>query len=216
MILDNLDVQVQGVYKSWKQALLVIKKELPDILIVDLMLGNNEDGFEFLNQLKKYFIPTIICTGFPEKEYLDKALDVGVKAFLSKPIDKASLSFHIRKLIKEINQNKEDNYITIKEKSNLIKVPHNDIYKIEIDRNYSSVFLVNKKKYVLRLSLKKLVGGLNEEKFLRCHRSTIVNIDFINSIDILNNKMTLSNNEVIELGNKFKAQIKNAFSNNNS
>lgn len=216
IILDELSVQVQGICKSWKQALQIIKKEIPDFLIVDLFLDNNEDTFMFLDQIKKYFIPTIICTGFPEKEYLDKALSVGVKTFLSKPIDKASLTFHIKKLIKEINQSKEENYITIKEKSNLIRVPHNEIYKIEIERNYSSIFLESKNKYVLRLSLKKLMEGLNEEKFMRCHRSTIVNIDFINSIDVLNNKIKLSNNENIELGNKFKAQIKNAFSNNNS
>lgn len=104
MILNDLEIQVQGVCKSWKQALPIIKKDLPDFLIVDLKLGNNENSFDFLNQIKKYFIPTIVCTGFPEKEYIDKAFDVGVDSFITKPINKALLSFQIRKLIKEINQ----------------------------------------------------------------------------------------------------------------
>lgn len=216
MILNDLGVQVQGVCKSWKQALPIIKKDLPDFLIVDLMLDNNEDSFDFLNQIKKYFIPTIVCTGFPEKEYLEKAYDVGVNAFITKPINKALLSFQIKKLLQEISQKEVSDYITIKEKSNLIKVPYKEIYKIEIERNYSSLYLQSNKKYVIKLSLRKLMNLLQEEKFMRCHRSTIVNIDFINSIDIPNNKLRLFNNEGLDLGNKYKATIKKAFIKNNA
>ena len=211
IVLGELGVHVQGICKSWKQALPIIKKDLPDFLIVDLILDNNEDGFDFLNQIKKYFIPTIICTGFPQKDYIEKAYEAGVNAFVTKPINKDLLSFQIRKLIREINQDEKESYITIKEKSNLIKVPYKEIYKIEIERNYSSIFLQSKKKYVIKLSLRKLMNLLNEEKFMRCHRSTIVNIDFISSIDLPNNKLHLSNLEDVDLGNKFRVSIKEAF-----
>ena len=216
MILEDLSIHVQKVCKSWKQALPIIKKDLPDLLIVDLKLGNNEDSFEYLNQIKKFFIPTIVCTGFPKKEYIEKAYEVGVNAFIAKPLNKALLSFEIRKLIGEINESKKENYITIKEKSNLINVPYKEIYKIEIERNYSTLFLQHDKKYVIKMSLRKLLDLLHEHTFIRCHRSTIVNLDFIYSIDIQNNKLNLINSEKIDLGNKFKASVKTAFIKNKS
>jgi len=212
MILDKLDIQVLGVYKSWKDALPIIKKELPDFLIVDLFLDNNEKGLDFIKQMKKYFIPTIVCTGYPEAEYIDEALEAGVKAFISKPLDKASLTFQIKKLVKEINLRNDDNYLVIKDKRNLVKVPFNEIYKIEIERNYSFIYLASSKKYVVKLSLTKLMEQLDEKQFLKCHRSTVINIDYIDFLDVLNNKIVLSNKEELNIGSKFKASLKKAFS----
>ena len=83
MILESLEIEVSGVYKSWRDALPEIKKQLPDFMIVDLFLDNNEKGMEFINQIKDYFIPTIICTGYPEQSYMDQALDYGVHAFMA-------------------------------------------------------------------------------------------------------------------------------------
>ena len=216
MILNSLNIQIQGIFKSWTEAIPAIKKEVPDFMIVDLYLANNQNSFEYLTQIEKYYIPTIVCTAFPKNESVNKALEFGIKAFITKPIDKANLTFQIKKIIKEINQDEKKNFITIKEKSNFIKVPYNQIYKIEIERNYSSIFLDGNKKYVIKFSLKKMMDILSDKKFIRCHRSTIVNLDFISSIDILNNLLKLRNNESVGLGNKYKTTVKEAFLKNKS
>lgn len=212
MIMEELGVQVLGVYKSWKEALPAIRKALPDFMIVDLYLDNNEKGLDFLKEMKDLFIPTIVCTGYPEKEYMDEALDMGVKAFLSKPFDKASLTFQIRKLIRELEGSIDAiEHLIIKEKRNLVKVPFKEIYKITIEGNYSFIFLLSNKRFVVKLSLKKLMEQLDEKQFLRCHRSTVVNLNHIESIDLKGNKILLSNKMDIELGITYKSFIRKSF-----
>lgn len=216
MILADLGVEVMGVYKSWKTALPLIKKNLPDFMIVDLFLDNNEEGLEFVEEMKDYFIPTIICTGYPETEYMDQALKAGVRSFISKPIDKPALIYEIRKLIKEQECSKiENDFLVVKDKKNSIKVPLDEICKIQIEGNYSFVYLNSNKKYVLKISLNKLLSQLNNDKFIRCHRSTVINLSFIESLNLPESKLTMTNGCECIIGSKYKDAIKKAYFNVN-
>lgn len=211
IILEELGIQVVGVYKSWKLALPKIKNELPDFLIVDLFLDNNEKGLDFIREMNKYHIPSIICTGYPEKEYLEEALEAGVKAFLPKPIDKAAFTFQVRKLVNELNSGNQK-YLVVRDNRILVKVPFNEIFKIVVDLNYTSIYLKSSKRYMVKISLKKLLSQLDPNKFVRCHRSTVINIMFLESIDPINNVAKMSNNEELPIGKKFKSALKKAFS----
>lgn len=215
MILEKLDIKVLGIFKSWKEAIPAIKRQVPDFMIVDLFLDNNEKGLDFIEYVKDFFIPMIVCTGYPESEYLDEALQAGVHTFLSKPIDKSALTFHIKKLQKEILEaNQANAFLVIKDKKNLIKLPFKEIYKIEINGNYSYIFLRSSKRYLIKISLKKITEKLDPKIFIRCHRSTIVNLDYIERLDVISNKIVLSNNEELDIGSKFKANLKKIFYSN--
>jgi len=211
MILDQLEVQVLGVYKSWKEALPNIKKDIPDFMIVDLFLDNNEKGLDFVKEARDYYIPMIICTGYPESEYMDEALALGVKAFISKPIDKAAFTFQVKKLIGELSgTDLTKEFLIVKDKGSLIKIPFSEIYKVDIDGNYSMIYLVSNKKYVVKLSLKKLMLNL-DDRFLRCHRSTVVNMEYVEKIKPSTSTVALSNGKEVKLGNRFKTSFKEAF-----
>lgn len=212
MILDSLDIQVQGIYKSWKQAIPEIKNDLPDFMIVDLFLDHNEKGLDFIREMKDYFIPSIICSAYPENNYMDEALEAGVVAFISKPVSIATLTYQIKRLVKDIKSRYHmTNYLVVKDKRNLVKIPFQQISKIEIDGNYSYIFLDSGKKYILRLSLTKLKERLDPNKFVRCYRSTIVNLDYIESIDLQENKIWLKNGHHLNVGTKYRSSIKNIF-----
>lgn len=211
MILAKLNVDVVGVHKTWKDLIGEIRKDPPDFMIIDLLLDKNEKGLDFIKEVQNWFIPMIVCTGYPEAEFMDEALKCGVKAFLSKPLDKAALTYEIKKLIKEIKQVEEKDFLLAKDKSILVKVPFAKIYKIEIDGNYSYVFTESGKKFLLKLSLKKLLNMVDPTNFIRCHRSTVINMNFVKRLDIQNNKIGLSNGEEVDLGNTFKSDVKSKF-----
>lgn len=212
MILDNLGIQVQGIFKSWKQAVPKIKSDLPDFMIVDLFLDNNEKGLDFIREMKDYFIPTIICTGYPEHEYMDEALEAGVVAFISKPVSLSTLTYQIKKLVQDIETKyNTSNFLIVKDKRNLIKIPFSQILKIEIDGNYSYIFVESGKKYIQKSSLTKLTQRLDPLRFFRCYRSTIVNLDFIESINFEKNLIFLKNGDNLNIGTKYRTMIKNAF-----
>lgn len=212
IILSKLDIQVQGVYKSWKLALPEIKSNPPDFIILDLFLENNEKGLDLLHEIKKFFIPVIICSGYPEESYHEEALKSDVYAFLSKPIDKPSLTYQIKKLVKDIEtKNIKADFLVVKEKRNLIRVPFQQIQKIEIEGNYSYVFLATGKRYVIKISLIKLTQQLDDSKFIRCFRSTLVNLDYIQSVNVNESKIMLSDGSTLNLGMKYKASVKEAY-----
>lgn len=214
MILQKLGVDVVGVHKTWKDLVADIRKASPDFMIIDLFLDQNEKGLDFIKEVQNWHIPMIVCTGYPEPDFMDEALDYGVHAFFSKPLDKAALTYEIKKLMISIQEADNSRYLLTKDKGVLIKVPFNKIYKIEIDGNYSSIYTLSGKKFVVKLSLKKLFEKLDEKIFVRCHRSTIVNINFLKNMDVPNNKIGLTNDEVIDLGNTFKNEMKAIFKNN--
>jgi len=70
---------------------------------------------------------------------------------------------------------------------------------------------MSNKRYVVKLSLKKLMEQLDEKKFIRCHRSAVGNLIHIDSIDLKENKISLVNNTNLDIGSKYRNSIKSAF-----
>lgn len=211
MILDKLGVSCIGTFKSWKQALPIIKSKLPDFMIIDLHLDQNEYGLDFLKEMQDYFIPSIIVSGFLKPDLIDLAIEKNVVAFVPKPFDKTLFTFHVKKLIVELgsNNNNEDHFV-IKDNKRLIRIPHEEIILIEIDGNYSVINLESGKRFVIKLSLIKVMEELNKNKFLRCYRSIVINIDKVVSFDMFNNMLTLTNDQKIKVGSKYRSEIKKA------
>lgn len=88
---------------SVNQALEILQKETPDLIIVDWdMPGRN--GIEFIEQLqhKEQFrdIPVIMCTGImTSSENLHMALEAGAKDYIRKPIDQLELRARVRSMM---------------------------------------------------------------------------------------------------------------------
>lgn len=212
IILEKLGIKVLGVCKKIKPALELIRKEIPDFLIVDLLLDNNERGLDFIEEIRNYSIPFIICTGYPEDDFMKVALDQGAEAFLSKPLDKAALKFEIIKLARKIDESQfNDKNIIVKYKKSLIKVPQSTIRKVETEGNYSYLFVGTDRKYIMKTSLKKILEMLDVNIFKQCHRSSVVNLNWITQINSYDKSITLKNGEKIFLGDKYKNTIKSAF-----
>lgn len=211
MILDKLGVSVIGTFKSWKQALPKIKDNLPDFMIVDLRLGQNENGLDFLIEMQEYFIPSIVVSGFLKTDLIDHALKNNVVAFVPKPFDKTSFTFHVKKLISELSlKDNNENYLLIRFNKRLIKIPQEEIILIQIDGNYSEINTVSGKKYIIKMSLTKIMKKLNPAKFIRCYRSTVINIDKVESLNLFNDTLALSNKQKLKVGLKYRAQVKKA------
>ena len=109
-------------------ALIELEKNLPDCLVIDIVMPNNE-GYNFIEDLKKntnfQHIPFILLTakGLTEDRILGYKL--GCSAYISKPFDPEELEFIIKNIVvrKDIHlQSMLNNYLLIKEiKVNLLK-----------------------------------------------------------------------------------------------
>lgn len=82
--LQDFQVQTAG---DGKQAMKAIKKDLPDLILLDLNLPIM-DGFQVLEELKKEErtkkIPVLVLTNYGQKEHIDKCLALGASDYLIK------------------------------------------------------------------------------------------------------------------------------------
>ena len=119
-----------------------------------------------------------------KEDYAVKAFDFNVTDYLMKPlryprfykaVDKA---FKLEKLY-EVNR--IDDEIFIKKNSTLIKLAYDDILWIEALENYV-VLNTEKDKYTIHFTMKAMEQTLPKYKFLRIHRSYIVNLRKVTAI----------------------------------
>ncbi len=73
---------------SGEQALTAVEEEVPDVMVLDLMMPGI-DGFEVLRRVKREHpeVEVIILTGHGNEKDERRARDLGAFAFLKKPVD---------------------------------------------------------------------------------------------------------------------------------
>lgn len=89
MYAEKLELENFGVLTAGNgvQALKVVQKDLPELILLDLNLPEM-DGFEVLRRLKAddktKHIPVLVLTNFSQKEHIDRCLDLGATDYLIK------------------------------------------------------------------------------------------------------------------------------------
>jgi CheY-like chemotaxis protein len=75
-----------------KEALKEIKKNPPDLIFLDLMMPEIS-GFELLEKFRHdmLYIPVVIISAFNNEEYRKKAMELGAKDYLLKPVNRQML-----------------------------------------------------------------------------------------------------------------------------
>uniref|UniRef100_A0A7C4Y6M7 Response regulator n=1 Tax=candidate division WOR-3 bacterium TaxID=2052148 RepID=A0A7C4Y6M7_UNCW3 len=86
------------------QAMALVEKEKPDLIILDLLLPGG-GGLTFLERLKKttyaFKIPVIVLTGVKDNKYKEEVLKIGVADYLEKPFKEEILLSSIKKTLKD-------------------------------------------------------------------------------------------------------------------
>ncbi|MHB8059106.1 MAG: sigma-54-dependent transcriptional regulator [Desulfuromonadaceae bacterium] len=91
-----------------REALALLADQRPDLIISDIRMPVM-DGLELATNLKKRCakIPLIFCTAFTETSYLLKSIELGVDAFVRKPVDTDELLAVIAKVSLPLLQRRE-------------------------------------------------------------------------------------------------------------
>ncbi len=80
-------------------------KEQPDIILTDIRMPVM-DGLEMIRALRGVDFPAefIVLSGYAEFSYAKKAIELGVRDFITKPVDEEELSKTLSKVCKEITE----------------------------------------------------------------------------------------------------------------
>jgi len=195
--LSKLGYEVTGMVSHGEKALLHIKQNQPDIVLLDIHLKGKLDGIETAQAMQKdYDIPIIYLTANADESNFNRAKATNPHAFISKPFKKLDLQRAIELTINRLEiKNDSDSHtilhndapfilsdcIFVRHHEKMVKVNIKDILYIEADRNYCRIYSKNKE-YLLVMTLKDLDEKLPDKHFLRIHRSFVINISQIDEI----------------------------------
>ena len=159
----------------------LLKTEQPDLLFLDIEMPYLS-GLDLLSNIQNP--PKVIITSAYEK-YALKGYELDVVDYLLKPVSFERFMKAVDKvyhlLEKESGENTNE-YLFVKSGKQLKKIFLEDILFIESMENYVNVFTTSSKEVVYS-TLKLFLESLPCEHFLQVHRSYIVNINHIHSIE---------------------------------
>jgi DNA-binding LytR/AlgR family response regulator len=163
------------------EAINVLKEENIDLLFLDIEMPEMT-GMELLEALDTR--PMVIFTT-SHKEYAADAFEMNVIDYLIKPVTLPRFLKAVAKAeaadAKDVVSTKQD-YFFIKKDSVLTKVPIKDILWIEALGDYITIHTKDQR-FLLHATLKAIESKLPSNKFVRVHRSYIVQIDNVKQVE---------------------------------
>jgi DNA-binding LytR/AlgR family response regulator len=178
--IDFLDLR--GVCENAVELNSLLKKEPVDLLFLDIEMPYMT-GIDFLRQLAAP--PRVIFTTAYEK-YAVQGFELEVLDYLLKPISFERFLRSANKAFDYFHQQQapapSGDYIFVKADSRLEKVAFADILFAEALENYVAIY-TREKKIITHLTLKMLQEKLPSTAFLQPHKSYLIAIDKIGSIE---------------------------------
>lgn len=166
------------------------------------------NGFDFLDGLQNK--PQVIFIT-SKMEYAIKAFDYEATDCIQKPVSAERFNTAVRKaseqyLLKQDIKEDKNSYIFIKSNLKRFKLYTNKILWIEAFGDYVKVF-TNDENHLVLSTMKAFENELPKEKFVRVHKSFIINID---KIDRFNSKYAEIGKAKIPLSRNKKESLMNA------
>lgn len=153
-----------------------------DLILLDIEMPDMT-GIEFLNSLAA---PPIVIIVSSKEKYALKAFEYSVADYLLKPFTYARFFKAVAKAMelfgKSLNPEQGQKEIFIKRSSSLIKINYEDILWIEALENYV-VIVSSSDKHTIHFTMKSIESRMPSNQFKRIHRSYIVNVAHIYSIE---------------------------------
>lgn len=181
-------LELAGTFDNPLDAVEFMAQEQVDLIFVDIQMPDLT-GIEFARSLAKG--AKVVFTTAYEK-YALEGFRLDVVDYLLKPFSYEEFFKAVQKVqrqlksdaggLNQVEANAE--FLFLKSDYKIRRINFSDILYIEGLKDYVKVYIVNETRPVLSLtSLKTLEGKLPESKFMRVHRSFIVNLEKINTIE---------------------------------
>lgn len=213
---------VVGIAQSFKEAIQLHQKTSFDIAIVDIFLNGSPEGVafaEYMQTTEKTAKPFVFLTSSNDKAIFERAKLTRPYSYILKPFNELELTYALEMALEKFYEqpdvfmgDDEDTIISkehlfIKKKNALKKVRIQDIIYIEVEEKYCNI-ITPAEKFVILISLTKILELLDSTIFFRTHRNFIVNVTKIEEIVPADNLILLSGNHSATLSDTYKSILK--------
>ncbi|AZQ61666.1 response regulator transcription factor [Flammeovirga pectinis] len=217
-------LELLGTFKNAIEAMAFLQSNTIDLMFLDIQMPNLS-GIEFVESMGGNKPMIVFTTAY--SEYAIKGFELNAFDYLLKPITFPRFLQTINKVGKQFelltsskNETNQVNHslpvqnittkndsITIKADYKLYRIKFDELLYMEGQKEYVA-FHTSHKSILTLTSLKKLENDLPSEKFIRIHKSYIVNI---NAIETLEGNMLGVNGVELPVGLSYRAELLKIF-----
>lgn len=192
--VQNTDfLEVAGIANGSLEAAGILREQPIDLLFLDMQMPEMS-GLDLLSTVNSKDLQVIVTSA--SREYAVEAFEQNVVDYLVKPVKYPRFLIAVQKALDRARprpvSGQAADYTFIKVEQKLVKVPFADIQYIEALGDYVHI-VSSTKKTIAYATMKAVASRFPAHKFIRVHRSFIVNLDAIAAVE--------DNNVVI--GDKF-------------
>ncbi len=198
--LTLLGYDVAGSTGDGQEAVSLAMEQKPDMVLMDIRLRSAMTGIEAAKVIRTSTgIPVVFLTAFSEDSTINEAKVAEPLGYIVKPFTEAALRSNIEialfkggeeaklrmerdRLLRSVSKGQDDDHIFIKHKGRAVRIAFRDIMHVEALKDYAS-FHVSDRRYVVHGTMQEFEAMLPAGDFLRIHRSHIIRLDRIQSID---------------------------------
>jgi two-component system, LytTR family, response regulator len=224
---DFPDFEVVGECENGEQALTAILGLKPDVVFLDVEIPG-QNGLELMGSLPKSAQPYVILVTAFDK-YAVQAFEVDATDYLLKPFNRTRFAQTISRLRERtasassvgrrnqvnaapqpVRQEPQDcDRVLIKSGSGIIFLRSSLIEWVEAQGDYVMIH-VGKTNHLVRETMNRMASRLDPNRFVRIHRSAIVNFDCIRELHPLGGgdyRVLLRNGTQLTLSRSYRAAL---------
>lgn len=220
--LKSNNYNIVDVATTFKDALYAFHNNEVDIIVIDIFLNGNPDGISFAETVSANFLgskPFVFLTSSTDRKIFERAKLTQPFSYLMKPFNELEILYALEMALEKFytqpdvflgddeNTIISDEYLFIKKGKSLKKVLIADIIYIEVEEKYCNI-ITKTEKFVILISLTKILKLLDQSIFSRTHRNYIVNLKKVIEIIPVDNLIILSDNHKVILSDTYKGILK--------
>jgi two-component system LytT family response regulator len=208
------DVEIAGECGSGPEAAKLIRELDPDLVFLDIEMPEL-DGLSLLQGLESRAAPAVIfVTAYDQ--YAVRAFDVRALDYLLKPIDRRRFQTALERAREHLRKSDERSgspltrlLVRSGDRTQVLRV--DDVDWLESADNYVKLHALGQT-HLLRETLTRLRARLDPTRFVRIHRSAVVNVDRIRSLYPLfhgDQMVVLHDGTELPLSRRYRQELEN-------
>ena len=182
-----------------------LSRHVVDLIFLDIEMPEMS-GIDLIKSLSK---PPMVILVTSKREHAIEAFEYNVVDYVLKPFDYSRFlkAVNMAREIHSANNDvhEDDPDIFVKVDSRLVKIRSSEVSWIEALGDYI-VINTSENKYIVHNTMKGIESKLSSDKFLRVHRSYIVRLDKIETLD---ESVMVIKQKIIPIGGTYKSRLMN-------
>jgi two-component system, LytTR family, response regulator len=203
MLASEPNVKVIAECQTGGETVRALIAYKPDLMFLDVRMPDL-DGFEVLGRVPRPDVPLIVFTTAFDRHAI-RAFEAHALDYLLKPFDherlhqalerarneleKANTRAETQRILQYLSETRQhlanDRRLIVRTGGRVIFLSFDEIDWVEAAANYVRIY-VGKQSYLLRRGIGEIAERLDQSRFIRIHRSVIVNVQKIKELQPVN------------------------------